>query len=232
MANEDSDIFDPNLFLNLNYTEKTFTFEEHEIKLSLLPSSTTDYDLTGQVVWPAAHIMCRFIIQNQETLRGAKVLELGSGTGLCGILASRFSGSVTLTDHDPVVLKLLETNVTDLRNNASGNCSATKLFWGKEKHLSNFTPFGYDIVIGSDIVFWQSGIEPMLHTVNRLLSKREDAKLILSYKVRALNSERFLLERAVEFGFLIQNVPLESFMTEHEEYADCKLLILTRNLLS
>ena len=44
-------------------------------------------------------------------LHGRRVLELGAGFGLLGLIIARFARSVTLTDHKEEVLQLLERNV-------------------------------------------------------------------------------------------------------------------------
>lgn len=51
----------------------------------------TDYDLTGQVIWPSSEALSKFIIDNKEKFQGRTVLELGAGAGLAGIVAANFA---------------------------------------------------------------------------------------------------------------------------------------------
>ena len=49
-----------------------------------------DYDLTGQVLWPAAHLLAAFIDAREGHLaKCAGACELGAGLGLVGLLAAQ-----------------------------------------------------------------------------------------------------------------------------------------------
>jgi predicted nicotinamide N-methyase len=54
-------------------------------------SATTDFDLTGQIIWPSAIDLGRFIIDNALLFKGKNVLELGAGAGLSGIVAYQYA---------------------------------------------------------------------------------------------------------------------------------------------
>ena len=53
-----------------------------------LKTSSTDYDLTGQIIWKAADILSKYILDGfgERELKGKTVLELGSGPGLCALV--------------------------------------------------------------------------------------------------------------------------------------------------
>lgn len=89
----------------------------------------------GFVMWPAAVILSRLLCRDPNLVRGRRVLEVGAGLGLAGLVAARIQrsrplvpslsreggggpvyddgavASVTLSDFNPVVLKALEANV-------------------------------------------------------------------------------------------------------------------------
>ena len=77
------------LFIDTDYKEITFKYKDFEQKLFALKTSSTDYDLTGQIIWKAADILSKYIIDElgEQTLKGKTVLEVGSGPGLCGLVA-------------------------------------------------------------------------------------------------------------------------------------------------
>ena len=59
----------------------------------------TGNEFYGEYVWPAGLFMCDFLKRNSELVKGKRVLELGSGTGLVGLYAAKLGAShVTLTD--------------------------------------------------------------------------------------------------------------------------------------
>ena len=46
-------------------------------------------------------------------MKDKSVLELGSGPGLCGLIAATQAKQVVLTDYMDVVMDLLDKNITD-----------------------------------------------------------------------------------------------------------------------
>jgi predicted nicotinamide N-methyase len=202
-------------FLNTNYVTKEFNFDNNiKINLDILDSATTDFDLTGQVVWIAAKVLCQYIQKNAPLFKDKILLELGSGTGLPGLLMSHYAKSITLTDFNKIVLELLEKNV---EQNQSGNeCLCKQLAWGNEEQMSQFKEHSFDYIIGADIVFWSDSIEPLLVTIDRLLKKDKNSMFVLSFQTRAKNTEAFLFKKAEELGFVIEDVPLNSFVQPGE----------------
>ncbi|CAM9002858.1 unnamed protein product [Rhodiola kirilowii] len=106
---EDSDddmvCLDESFFINDDYQLATFTFGSHTLELFCLQSASTDFDLTGQIIWPGAMLMNDFLSKNVHILEGCSVIELGSGAGITGLLCSRFCSEILLTDHNAEVLK-------------------------------------------------------------------------------------------------------------------------------
>lgn len=69
-----------------------------------------DYDLTGQILWPAARLLAGYLAANRTILEGCScACELGAGLGLVGLLAAQ-KCPVILTDHNEVVLRVLSRN--------------------------------------------------------------------------------------------------------------------------
>ncbi|EYU35954.1 hypothetical protein MIMGU_mgv1a016462mg [Erythranthe guttata] len=102
---EDDIVCLESFFINDNYKLTRFTFGSEVLELYCLQSASTDFDLTGQLVWPGAELMNMYLSKNSDMLRGCSVIELGSGVGITGIFCSRFCSKVVLTDHNDEVLK-------------------------------------------------------------------------------------------------------------------------------
>ena len=64
-------------------------------------------------VWPSALALAQWVaaIGSKGALRGRKVLEVGCGLGLPGILAASYGADVTLSDGHPDVPRFLQRNV-------------------------------------------------------------------------------------------------------------------------
>ncbi|KAK3125845.1 hypothetical protein QOZ80_7BG0610440 [Eleusine coracana subsp. coracana] len=152
---EEDDVvcLDPSFFVDRSYEMTTFTFGSHVLNLLCLRAASTDYDLTGQLVWPGAVLMNDYLSEHPETVKGRSVIELGSGIGITGILCSRFCKKVVLTDHNDEVLEIINKNI-EMQSCGNTVLTAEKLEWGNYDHISNIInkhPVGFDIVLGADI---------------------------------------------------------------------------------
>ena len=77
----------------------------------------------GGTVWPSAAALCRWMCDHATCVRGANVLELGCGTGVCGLFAAALGAKHTvLTDGSRRLLALSMANreANMLRGNLPG----------------------------------------------------------------------------------------------------------------
>ncbi|KMZ71015.1 hypothetical protein ZOSMA_18G01130 [Zostera marina] len=213
--NDDDDIVClESFFVNRNYEVSTFTFGSHVIPLFCLQSASTDYDLTGQLVWPGAILMNNYLSKNAEILQGHSVIELGSGVGITGILCSRFCNEVVLTDHNDEVLEILNKNIELQRSSGtivSAGLNAEKLEWGNHCHLDQIKQKysnGFDIILGADICFQQSSIPPLFYTVTKLLHSIQchESKFILAYVSRSKSMDAMVMSEAHKHGMKINEI--------------------------
>ena len=135
-------------------------------------------------------------------MRGQRVLELGAGLGLCGILASHWEATqVVLTDGDTDALAGLRTNVT--QNAATYRCPSVRtaqLVWGEG--LDDFThTYGstFDSILGADIIYVEEILQPLWATVDRLLSA--EGVFLLAYARRNVSMD-LVLAQATARDFL------------------------------
>ncbi|PWA62579.1 methyltransferase family protein [Artemisia annua] len=100
-----------------------------------------------------------------------RILELGSGTGIVGITAAAIlGGEVTVTDL-PHVLPNMEYNVELNREvvvSGGGEVRVARLSWGEVGDMEVIGR-GYDLVIGSDVVYHDNLYEPLIQTLKFLL---------------------------------------------------------------
>lgn len=94
-------------------------------------------------------------------IKGKNIIELGSGTGLVGIVCSKIGANVTLTDMKES-LPLLQENV-ELNFKTVGQVPVVQeLKWGQYKEYS---PCQYDYIIGADIVYIEDTFDDLLDTI-------------------------------------------------------------------
>ena len=76
------------------------------------PADGADADATGLELWGGGRYLANFLTIRPGVVKGCRVLELGAGVGLPGLVASRCGAAeVLLTDGDARAVKLLEKNV-------------------------------------------------------------------------------------------------------------------------
>ena len=153
---------------------------------------------TGVTLWGAAPQLAQYLVDHADrVIRGRRVVELGAGLGLCGIVAHRLGASrVLLTDGDTHALRQMRVNVqkncVGMKNNDNKEEEQTihcqQLLWGnptandnKEKDttttlssLSYANAFReqhgrFDVVLGADVVYTEASLGPLLDTVSALL---------------------------------------------------------------
>jgi len=144
---------------------------------------------SGHYVWPAAPGICDYLVENFKSVKGngrkLRVVELGAGCGLAGLAFAQLNpdSHVVFTDHDPGVLKTIESNVK-AQTRPQATCSTQSLGWGPNgshelKKISN--TFGttsdpldegrVDLIIGSDVIYALEVVDLLFYTVNELLLK-------------------------------------------------------------
>lgn len=113
--------------------DETITLKENHNKIS--------EGTTGLNVWEAALVLCEWSMLHRSSIDGKHVIELGSGTGLSGLVIGKCCRpqSITLTDGNDKVLDYLRTNVsinfskTTSTSSASG--STTHETWTKDNTI-------------------------------------------------------------------------------------------------
>jgi predicted nicotinamide N-methyase len=182
--NKDDDLDDiSGLFISEEYSMKEFVIGNINQKLLCSNMSSTDHDLTGQIVWPASLQLSWFIYSNQKYFQRKFILELGAGCGLAGFFSLNFGSTALITDGNDVVLRLLRKNKNCLidyyshdvvRVGDDGSPLFTedsimieKLQWGiKSKVVDSINKYGIpDILIGADVILWPEQIIHLLRTI-------------------------------------------------------------------
>ena len=134
------------------------------------------------------------------------IVELGAGCGLAGLTAMQLSlfqnkiSSIVFTDHDPGTLDRARENHTNtleiLKASSKSNCDESKneisantvpvifeqLTWGDLEGISRLrtgTSDGFDLILGSDLIYCEEVVKPLLITAAELMSKTKKSSAMI-----------------------------------------------------
>jgi predicted nicotinamide N-methyase len=126
-------------------------------------------------IWASAIGLSEFILENKAYLKGKKVLEIGCGIGLPGIVAARCGASVYMTDYLEDALQLAQLNWFS-NTNEQGHFEL--MDWREpQAHLKA------DIVLASDVAYEERAFQPLLSAFPNLV--REKGEIWISEPNRA-----------------------------------------------
>ncbi|KAL3701247.1 hypothetical protein R1sor_019269 [Riccia sorocarpa] len=222
---------------------RTFTFSP-SLRVNIHEIDFEDGGV-GWKVWGGALLLSLRLVENPSLVKHKRVLELGSGCGLCGLLVSKLGATeVVLTDYLPSLLLNLRRNVSLFRSQRKeiqrqfsyssrsvsydneitvgpqeesvgprsetpsqddyefpGETSSTTrtvrlryLDWLETTHASslNFHNLDlqlpakisadetFDVVMGSDVIYEERLIQPLVSTMSRHLAKPHGKGLLVS----------------------------------------------------
>lgn len=129
---------------------------------------------------------------------GARVLELGAGTGVCGLVCRRFTRAahVTVTDVG-AALPLIERNRARLGVEADAErLSIAELWWGE--FGERFARERVDVLMASDIIYETKSHDALLATLVHFGRLNPQLVVILAHRRRYAHEDQFFasLERA------------------------------------
>ncbi|XP_042194200.1 EEF1A lysine methyltransferase 3-like [Callorhinchus milii] len=151
---------DDDLVSDVTFSVNRYHFGGFALKIK---ENTESY--VGSHVWKAGIVLCEYFEKEKISFAGKKVIELGSGTGIVGILAVLLGGDVTFTDKS-FILKRTKQNISaNLPPSCKKRTKVCVLSWGDDQ--KNF-PSNYDVILGADIVYCRSAYPFLLQTLKHL----------------------------------------------------------------
>ena len=129
----------------------------------------------GLALWPSAVALAHEVASRGSALRGARVLELGAGTGLPGIVAASLGALVTQTDREEVALSVCKRNG---ERNGIANVAYRNGDWKAWDDDAR-----YDIILAADVLYAEAVHEPLRAIFARNLTP--NGVLLLSDPYRA-----------------------------------------------
>ncbi|CAE6424480.1 unnamed protein product [Rhizoctonia solani] len=143
--------------------------------------------LLADAVFSPSLFLAEQIQTGKVDLKGKTVLELGSGAALPLLLSATIESHpllITLTDYpDETIISILHQNLASSREQIKPGCSinAVGYAWGADvSPLLSLVPEGYDVLVLSDLLHFDSSHSDILSTVTRTLKRSPDAWVYLA----------------------------------------------------
>ncbi|CAN8305930.1 unnamed protein product [Cochlearia groenlandica] len=203
----------------------------HELNFSQDPNSKH----LGTTVWDASMVFAKYLGKNcrkgrfsPSKLKGKRAIELGAGCGVAGFAMAMLGCDVVSTDQKEV-LPLLRRNVewntcrilqmnpglfsllSSLRS--FGSLRVAELDWGNDDHISAVEP-PFDYVIGTDVVYSEQLLEPLLHTILALSGPK--TTVMLGYEIRSTSVHDKMLQMWKD-NFEVKTIPRSKMDGEYQD---------------
>ncbi len=129
------------------------TVGDHSWQLTVVPDQAVFFEVYdafedpphGFLLWESAIGLARFLDQQPRWVRGKRVLELGAGVGLPGLVAQQLGAEVWQTDHQSDLLALTALNG---RQNGDPPIQRFLADWRRWTHTER-----YPLILGADILY-------------------------------------------------------------------------------
>ncbi|XLR12967.1 hypothetical protein S83_040905 [Arachis hypogaea] len=202
----------------------------HELQFTQDPNSKH----LGTTVWDSSLVFAKFLERNcrkgrfsPAKLKGKRVIELGAGCGVSGFGMALLGCDVIVTDQKevlPLLQRNVERNISRVmqKNPESfGSIKVAELQWGDESHIKAVDP-PFDYIIGTDVVYVEHLLEPLLQTILALSGPR--TTILLGHEIRSTCVHEKMLEMWKQ-NFDVKNVP-KSKMDETYQHPSIQLFIM------
>ncbi len=158
---------------------------------ALIESVQTEDDLAafpfGLMLWASAIGLAERLAEEPSLVAGKRVLELGAGVGVPGLVAASLGAAVTQTDYQEDALNLARHNA---RANDIRNITVRQGDW--RGFFTDGLP--YDLVIASDVLYERTLHAPLAALLPKLIAS--DGAILLSDPLRTQAME--FMEKKIE----------------------------------
>ncbi|XP_030958831.1 protein-lysine methyltransferase METTL21D isoform X2 [Quercus lobata] len=132
-------------------------------------------------------------------LKGKRVIELGAGCGVAGFGMALLGCDVVATDQVevlPLLMRNIERNTSRILqmnpgSDSFGSIQVAELDWGNDDHIRAVGP-PFDYIIGTDVVYAERLLEPLLQTITALSGPK--TTILLGYEIRSTNVHEQMLQ--------------------------------------
>ncbi|XP_023749407.1 uncharacterized protein LOC111897691 [Lactuca sativa] len=195
----------------------------------------------GTTVWDASMVLVKYLEKNcrkgrfsPSKLKGKRVIELGAGCGVAGFGMALLGCDVVSTDEVevlPLLMRNIERNISRITQmnpdaDSIGSMTAAELSWGNKDHIRALDP-PFDYIIGTDVVYAEHLLEPLLQTMLALSGPK--TTILIGYEIRSTNVHEQMIQLWKKH-FEVKIVP-KSKMDVKYNHPSIQLYIMTLKTL-
>jgi len=148
--------------------------------------------------WEASWVLADFLA-GLPPEHGKRLLEIGCGLGLVGVVAATFGHKVIMTEHNPDAIEFARANA---QMNHCADMEIIDLDWTAPALYGRF-----DYIVGSEIVYHEKDFEPLRNLFERLL--KPEGEVILCEGIRRTSLD-FFKEMQSHFALKAQQKSIRS----------------------
>ncbi len=138
-----------------------------------------DFPLWAKV-WEASWVLADFLA-GMPVEPEKRLLEIGCGLGLVGVVAASFGHKVIMTEHNPEAIEFARANA---EMNHCEDMEIIDLDWNSPSFYGRF-----DTLVGSEVVYHEKDFEPLRRLFERLL--KPEGEVILCEGIRRTSLDFF-----------------------------------------
>uniref|UniRef100_A0AAV2JGZ5 Protein-lysine methyltransferase METTL21D n=1 Tax=Knipowitschia caucasica TaxID=637954 RepID=A0AAV2JGZ5_KNICA len=183
----------------------------------------------GCVVWDAAIALAKYLETKQfidsstelNAWAGKRVVELGAGTGVVGLMAATLGAHVYVTDLEELEA-LMNLNIKENQGLVNeGSIKAKVLKWGED--VSDFMPHPHYILM-ADCIYYEQAVVPLVETLKLLAGPETCIICCYEQRTEGVNPkvENIFFE-LLEQSFSIKKIPLDQ---QDPDYSCTEIRIL------
>ena len=118
-------------------------------------------------IWPSEVALSECLIHRffPSKMAGAKVLEIGCGTGLAGVVAAQLGAFTMFSDMVPITLEAVKETC---QLNHISNFDTCTLDWSEKIESKE----QYDVVLGSEVFYDEAILADVSHVLEQVLAPR------------------------------------------------------------
>ncbi|KAG8218339.1 putative methyltransferase-domain-containing protein [Butyriboletus roseoflavus] len=147
----------------------------------------------GGITWPAGEVLASYLaLRGEEYCTGRTILELGSGTGLVGLVAGKLGGKVWITDRAPLV-DIMQANVK--LNQLQSSIIVSELDWAAAPPPEIPRP---NLILAADCVYFEPAFPLLVETLSELATGANGNTILLQEETK---DKRFFILLKKEFSW-------------------------------